>query len=116
MVMRIFLSRLLELGGYEPVPAGTSEKGLERVEQQRADLIVLAVLFDRKGILQLLDELEMDDRFKHIPVVLLSTMDKSPCISSGPFPERPGEALRRVRKAFCRSPRRRTSSWASFGP
>lgn len=76
MDMRIFLSRLLELGGYEAVLAGTAEEGLEKVEQERPDLIVLAAMFDQKGILQMLDELKTDERFKHIPVVLLSTLDK----------------------------------------
>ena len=95
--MRIFLSRLLELGGYEPVLAGMTEEGLEKAEQEWPGLIVLSAVFDRKGILQMLDDLKMDERFKHIPVVLLSTLDKKtlfqlralPGATRGSFQPRP---------------------------
>jgi len=76
MDMHIFLSRLLELGGYDSVLAGTADDGLEKAEQERPDVIILAVLFDQKGVLQMLDDLKMDERFRHIPVILLSTIDK----------------------------------------
>jgi len=73
---RIFLSRLLELGGYEPVLASTATEGLSKARWERPDFIVLAVMFDRKGNLQLFDDLKLDAGLKHIPVVLLSSIDK----------------------------------------
>jgi CheY-like chemotaxis protein len=97
MDMRIFLSRLVELGGYEPVLAGTADEGLEKAEQEQPDLIVLAAMFDQKGVLQMLDDLKTDERFKHIPVILLSTIDKKtlfqlralPGATRGSFQPRP---------------------------
>ena len=73
---RIFLSRLLELGGYEPLLASTATEGLTRAMWERPDLIVLAVMFDQRGNLQLFDDLKLDAKLKHIPVVLLSSIDK----------------------------------------
>ena len=73
---RIFLSRLLELGGYEPVLASCAQEGLEKAEQERPDFIVLAVMFDQRGNLILLDDLKLNETLKHIPVVLLSSIDQ----------------------------------------
>lgn len=73
---RIFLSRLLELGGYEPVLAADAREGLEKAEHVRPDSIVLAVMFDQKGNLILLDDLKLNKSLKHIPVILLSSIDQ----------------------------------------
>ncbi len=74
--MRIFLARLLELGGYEPISAGSAAEGFEILARDRPDLIVLAVMFDREGRLQMLEDLKEDERFRRIPVVLVSSIDQ----------------------------------------
>jgi CheY-like chemotaxis protein len=73
---RILLCRLLELGGYESVLASSADEGLKMAVRERPDLIVLAVMFDHHGDLLLFDDLKLDASLKHIPVVLLSSIDK----------------------------------------
>ncbi len=94
---QILLSRLLELGGYESVLASNATEGLEKATRERPDLIVLAVMFDHHGNLLMFDELKLDATLKHIPVVLLSSIDKKtlyqlralPGVSRSGFPPRP---------------------------
>ncbi|MCF8063058.1 MAG: response regulator [Deltaproteobacteria bacterium] len=73
---RILLSRLLELGGHKSILASDATEGLEKAVRERPDLIVLAVMFDHHGNLQMFDDLKLDATLKHIPVVLLSSIDK----------------------------------------
>jgi CheY-like chemotaxis protein len=73
---RIFLCRLLELGGYESMLASDATEGLDMAVRERPDLILLAVMFDHHGNLLLFDDLKLDTTLKQIPVVLLSSIDK----------------------------------------
>jgi len=83
---RIFLSRLLELGGYEPVLAADAAEGLEKAMRERPDFIVLAVMFDQHGSLMMFDDLKLNSRLKHIPVVLLSSIDQKTLYQLRAFP------------------------------
>ena len=94
---RIFLTRLLEGGGYESILASDASEGLKKAVQERPDFIVLAVMFDHHGNLLMFDDLKLDETLKHIPVVLLSSIEQKtlhqlrslPGVSRGGFLARP---------------------------
>ncbi len=83
---RIFLSRLLELGGYQVILAADANEGLETAMRECPDFIVLAVMFDQNGSLMLFDDLKLNSKLKHIPVVLLSSIDQKTLYQLRAFP------------------------------
>lgn len=104
---RIFLSRLLEAGGYVPLVAEGAREGLEKALREGPDFIVLSVMFDGKGDLVLFDDLKLRKELKHIPVILLSSIDQKtlfqlrslPGVSRGGFQVRPEGFLARPPEA-----------------
>ena len=74
--MRIFLSRLLETGGYEPIVACSVEECLERAIQEAPDVILLEAMMNEQKGLRLFSELKNNPELSGIPVVLMSNLDK----------------------------------------
>jgi CheY-like chemotaxis protein len=67
-----YLSMLLRDHGYEPVPAYNGSEGLDKVKQAKPDLIVLDVMMPKKTGFVLFAELKKDDRYKEIPILMLT--------------------------------------------
>jgi two-component system alkaline phosphatase synthesis response regulator PhoP len=67
-----YLSAVLSDHGYEPVPAYNGSEGLEKVKQAKPDLIVLDVMMPRKTGFVLFEQLKKDDRYKEIPILMLT--------------------------------------------
>ena len=67
-----FLSVLLSEHGYDPVTAHDGSEGLEKVQQAKPDLIVLDVMMPKKSGLTLFKQLRRDERFKDIPILMLT--------------------------------------------
>ncbi|MFO7876699.1 MAG: hypothetical protein R6U55_08985 [Desulfovermiculus sp.] len=105
--MRIFLGHLLDLGGYQNMSAPGATEGLQRLNQECPGLILLSLMYDRFGQLQMLNELKGDDRFREIPVVLMSSIEENylyqlrilPQISAKGFAHRPDGFLTRPPEA-----------------
>ncbi|MEW5725473.1 MAG: response regulator [Thermodesulfobacteriota bacterium] len=74
--MRIFLSSLLEQGGYLPVMAPSGEEGLQKAFEESPDLIILALMITREGLVQMFDTLQEDEDLKEIPVIMISEVDE----------------------------------------
>ncbi|NOY70012.1 MAG: response regulator, partial [Deltaproteobacteria bacterium] len=74
--MRIFLSNLLEADGFSPVIAENSHEGLLKAMKERPDLIILDVPMPEKKGIQIHQDLKHDKRFKDIPVIMISPLDK----------------------------------------
>lgn len=66
------LQVILELQGYEPIPALGGKMGLQLLEQQQADLILLDLMMDDMDGWTVLRRLKADARFCNIPVIILS--------------------------------------------
>lgn len=62
----------LEFEGYEVVEAGDGLEALDKVRDQRPDVILLDVMMPRKDGWQVLAELKEDDELSDIPVVMLT--------------------------------------------
>ncbi len=74
---RKFLSVALTENGYEVASAGDGKEGLEKVEQEIPDLILLDVMMPKKTGFSLFKQLRRDDKFKEIPVIMLTGVSAS---------------------------------------
>ena len=72
-----FLSAVLSENGYEPVAAYDGREGLEKVEQNGIDLIVLDVMMPKKTGFVLFKEIKRKDDYKDIPILMLSAVAAS---------------------------------------
>jgi two-component system alkaline phosphatase synthesis response regulator PhoP len=67
-----YLSAVLSDHGYEPVPAYNGIEGLDKIKQAKPDLIVLDVMMPKKTGFVLFEQLKKDDRYKEIPILMLT--------------------------------------------
>lgn len=91
--MRILLGHLLELGEYKPVIALDAEEGFQKLLQESPDLILLAVMLDSRGRLKMFQEIKQDERFRHIPVVLMSAVEEKHLYQLRVLPQVSGTGL-----------------------
>jgi len=71
---REMLRERLEANGYEVVSAKDGEEGLEKVESEKPDLIVLDVMMPKMGGFEACSILKKDVRYNKIPIIFLSAM------------------------------------------
>jgi DNA-binding response OmpR family regulator len=72
-----YLSALLSENGYEPVVAYDGREGLQKIEEDGVDLIVLDVMMPKKTGFVLFKQLKRDEKFKDIPVLMLTAVAAS---------------------------------------
>lgn len=75
--MSIFLSNLLSANGFCPVCAATLTEGLKQVTDTCPALVIINAMLPGEAGVRLYQTLRTSDRLCHIPVVMLSTLDKS---------------------------------------
>jgi len=66
----------LESQHYEVTSAGDGFEGLKKVEQAVPDLIILDVLMPRMDGFTFILELKKNEKFKHIPIIVLTAKEK----------------------------------------
>jgi len=91
--MRILLGHLLELGEYQPIIARDTEDGFQKLLQESPDVILLAVMLDSQGRLKMFQEIKQDERFRHIPVVLISAVEERHLYQMRVLPQLSGTGL-----------------------
>ncbi len=74
--MRIFVSTLLQTRGFEPYEACSCKEGLEKCLTVAPDLIIMEIMTEKDEGLDLYCTLRKDSRFRKIPIIILSTLDK----------------------------------------
>jgi len=74
--MQMFLSNLLEADGFSPIVAENSHDGLLYALKEHPGLIILDVPMLKKRGIQILKNLKHDNRFKNIPIIIISPLDK----------------------------------------
>jgi two-component system alkaline phosphatase synthesis response regulator PhoP len=94
----------LNENGYEPIIAYDGREGLEKIEQNEIDLIVLDVMMPKKTGFVLFKELKRKEEYKDIPILMLTGVAESlmglDAQKEGTF-ERPYDSLREsLRKAI----------------
>jgi CheY-like chemotaxis protein len=73
---RIFLNNLLDTGEFEPILVECGTTGMKRIIQENPALIILNIMKYRDDNTLLYRDLKHDQRLKHIPVIMLSTLDQ----------------------------------------
>ncbi|BBO82189.1 response regulator transcription factor [Desulfosarcina ovata] len=73
----IFLSNLLAANGFCPICASTIVEGLKKAVDGCPDLVIINAMLPGEAGLRLYRSLRCSDRLCHIPIVMLSTVDKS---------------------------------------
>jgi len=71
-----YLAAVLHNHGYESDHAYDGSEGLRKVKQVNPDLIVLDVMMPEKSGLLLCSELKRDEKYKHIPILMLTGVSK----------------------------------------
>ena len=74
--MRVFLSTVIETGGFDPIVAINGTEGLKKALKENPDLIIVDVMMPKEDGLQMYRNLKYDKMFKNIPVIMLSSIDK----------------------------------------
>ena len=74
--MRIFLSTLLQTVGFKPYEACNCKEGLERCKAIDPDLIIMEIMTEGDEGVDLYCRIRKDLRFRKIPIIILSTIDK----------------------------------------
>jgi DNA-binding response OmpR family regulator len=62
----------LQVEGFEVIEAGDGELGLRLARESKPDLIVLDLMLPKLDGYQVCRTLKFDDRYRHIPVIILS--------------------------------------------
>ncbi len=92
-----FLSVVLSENGYESTSACDGREGLEKLKENKVDLIILDVMMPKKTGFVLFKQLKRDENLKDIPVLMLTgvaaTLEDVDS-QSGETTERPYDSLR----------------------
>jgi CheY-like chemotaxis protein len=83
-VMDIYHTKLIQ-AGFEVVGANNGLKALEKLQEEERipDLILLDIIMPYMGGLEVLEKIKKDDKFKNIPVVLLTNLSQKAEIDTG---------------------------------
>ncbi len=70
------LETIIEEAGYSPLTAENGEEGLNKVREEKPDLVVLDVLMPKQSGIKMYRELKRDKTLKKIPVIIHSGIAK----------------------------------------
>ncbi len=70
--VRSFIVTVLEENLYIPVIAQDGVEGLEKIEKENPDLVILDVLMPRGSGIRLYHHLKTDDRFSQLPIIMFT--------------------------------------------
>ena len=67
----------LEHAGYTVIPAKDGVKALEKIKQEKPDLVLLDLMMPVKDGFAVLEELQQDKEFSEIPIIVFSNSDEA---------------------------------------
>jgi DNA-binding response OmpR family regulator len=67
-----FLSSALQENGYETVGAHNGKDGLEMIDSENPDLVILDVMMPKKTGFVLFKQLRRNEKYKNLPVIMLT--------------------------------------------
>jgi sigma-B regulation protein RsbU (phosphoserine phosphatase) len=79
---RDLLSRQLERQGYTVAVAANGQQALQMVDVGQYDLILLDVIMPQMNGFQVLVRLKTDERWRHIPVIMISALEEQDSVVS----------------------------------
>lgn len=81
--IRRLIRMTLEFEGFDVLEAGGGPEGLEMAWSKKPDLILLDVMMPGMSGLTVASMLRTDERLKHIPVVMLTALDRESDMEAG---------------------------------
>jgi DNA-binding response OmpR family regulator len=72
-----------EIEGFEVVSAADGREGLERARRDDPDVVLSDIMMPRLDGLQLVSELKVDPRTRHLPVILLTAKAQNAEVQQG---------------------------------
>jgi len=66
------LQRKLSEEGYEASVAKDGVEGMKMIKEMKPDLILLDIVMPNKNGFEVMDEMQADERLKHIPIIVIS--------------------------------------------
>lgn len=78
----LFNKAVAEENGYEPVTAANGEEGLDLLEKERPELVVLDVLMPKQSGIKMYRTIKTDEQWQDIPVVILSGISRRSFLKS----------------------------------
>ncbi|MFH1781179.1 MAG: response regulator [Patescibacteria group bacterium] len=65
-----------ELSGYDFISAENGAKGLELAEKEKPDIILIDLLMEKMGGMEVLKRLKKNPKTKNLPAVIVTNLDK----------------------------------------
>ena len=75
-VIRDSVSKTLTDAGYESSTAGTLLEAVEKIQNNKYDLIICDVMIPHIGGLELVDKIKSDQRYSSTPIIIMTGMDR----------------------------------------
>ena len=100
-----FLSAAIEENDYEAIGANNGKEGLEKIESENPDLVILDVMMPKKTGFVLFKQLRRDEKHKNLPVIMLTGVAEvleDLDAQSEDTHERPFDSLREVMRKTIR--------------
>ncbi len=73
----------LEEAGFDVLMASDGKEGLEKIQSEKPDLILLDLLMPSKSGFEVLEDAKMDDSLKGVPIIILSNLGQDSDIEKG---------------------------------
>ena len=77
-----FLEAMLLLKGYEVIKAENGEEALEKLKEERVDLVILDVKMPKMDGFEACRRIKEDDCYRNIPVVIITGLTANKRLSS----------------------------------
>ena len=74
--LRIFVSNLLDSDGFSPILAKNKTEGLRKAIEENPAVIILDMMMPGESGIQMYRDLKREEKLKHVPVIMLSTIDR----------------------------------------
>ncbi len=79
----VLLGERLKFNGYEVITASDGQEGLDKAKKEKPDLILLDVMMPKMNGYQVCRLLKFDQRFKHIPIIMLTARTQAIDMKTG---------------------------------
>lgn len=71
-IMINLLEKKLTQEGYDVTVAVNGEEGLEKMKEQKPDVVLLDIIMPKKGGFEVMEEMNKDPVLKEVPVIIIS--------------------------------------------
>ena len=73
----IYYTTILEEGGFDFITAMNGEEGLEKVQEEKPDIILLDLMMPKKSGIGFFNEVKEKEEFRDIPIIMISGASKA---------------------------------------